>query len=171
MIWSPHGGFHSSPYWLIVEWLDRSTRHLHIPMASCMIATLENLAHIWMVFHLNKYLKLNIKFIKPCFLSFTWWFRHKNFINNRPWPNDYSLKIQRIWSSLFWNIKHQRLLWHHFTSSWYPIIYRPMERSTTIFNCWNFCFTIITQWWAIVDLATQNGPLFHKIFKIFVIIN
>ena len=33
----------------------------------------------------------------------------KNFINNRPWPNNYLLKNRRIWSSLFWSIKHQRL--------------------------------------------------------------
>ena len=42
---------------------------------------------------------------------------------------------------------------------------------STVFNCWNFCFTIITQWWAMVDFITQNGPIFHKIFKIFVVIN
>jgi len=37
---------------------------------------------------------------------------------------------------------------------------------STVFNCWKFCFTIITQWWAIVDFVTLNGPIFHKIFKI-----
>ena len=42
---------------------------------------------------------------------------------------------------------------------------------STVFNCWNFCFTIITQWWAMVDFITQNGTIFHKIFKIFVVIN
>ena len=45
---------------------------------------------------------------------------------------------------------------------------------STVFNCWNFCFIIITQWWAMVDFITQNGPIFHKIhpvFKIFVVIN
>ena len=41
---------------------------------------------------------------------------------------------------------------------------------STVFNCWKFCFTIITQWWAI-DFVTLNGPIFHKIFKIFVVIN
>ena len=42
---------------------------------------------------------------------------------------------------------------------------------STVFDCWNFCFTIITQWWAMVDFITQNGPIFHKIFKIFVVLN
>jgi len=42
---------------------------------------------------------------------------------------------------------------------------------STVFNCWNFCFTIITQWWAMLDFITQNGLIFHKIFKIFVVIN
>ena len=42
---------------------------------------------------------------------------------------------------------------------------------STVFISWNFCFTIITQWWAMVDFATQNGLIFHKIFKIFVVIN
>jgi len=41
---------------------------------------------------------------------------------------------------------------------------------TTVFNCWNFYF-ITTQWWAIIDFVTQNGPIFHKIVKIFVVIN
>ena len=44
-----------------------------------------------------------------------------------------------------------------------------------VFNCWNFCFKVITQWWAMVDFLTLNGPIFHKVIKIlikiFVVIN
>ena len=42
---------------------------------------------------------------------------------------------------------------------------------STVFNCWNFRFIAITQWWATVDIVTQNGPIFYEIFKIFVVIN
>ena len=42
---------------------------------------------------------------------------------------------------------------------------------STVFNCWKFCFKLITQWWTMVDFVTQNGPIFYKIFKIFVVIN
>ena len=72
----------------------------------------------------------------------------------------------------FWNIKHQRIEWTHFTCwlSWYPIIMDHLKGLSTVFNCWKFCFKI-TQWWAMVDFITQNGPIFHRIFKTFVVIN
>ena len=46
-----------------------------------------------------------------------------------------------------------------------------LKSLSTVFNCWKFHFTIITQWWAIVDFVTQNWLIFHKTFKIFEVIN
>ena len=45
------------------------------------------------------------------------------------------------------------------------------EGLSTVFNHWYFCFKIIIHWWATVDFVTQDGPFFHEIFKIFVVIN
>ena len=42
------------------------------------------------------------------------------------------------------------------------------EGLSTVFN---HCFKIIMHYWATVDFVTQDGPFFHEIFKIFVVIN
>ena len=43
---------------------------------------------------------------------------------------------------------------------------------SAIFNCWNFCFKIITEWWTTYGrFCNWRQTNFYEIFKIFVVIN
>ena len=46
-----------------------------------------------------------------------------------------------------------------------------LKDQLTAFNHSKFYFKILTQWSATVDFVTQDEPIFHEIFKIFVVIN
>ena len=50
-------------------------------------------------------------------------------------------------------------------------IYGPLERSISSVQWLKFCFKSIPQGWAMEDFANQDGAIFYKIFKIFVVIN
>ena len=41
----------------------------------------------------------------------------------------------------------------------------------TVFNRLKTYFKILKQWWATVAFVTQDGAIFHKVFKIFVVID
>ena len=46
-----------------------------------------------------------------------------------------------------------------------------LKNQSIVFNHLKFYFKILIQWSATVDFVTQDEPIFHEIFKIFVVIN